>query len=311
MRSTNSNSKSERPNNRNRQRETRMRIGNSHQKAQKSLCLLCLFAAFSLLGLGTIAVRAQIKYARGQNIAPAFEGWEQNPDGSYNFVFGYLNRNYEEEVDIPIGPNNNIEPGGDRGQPTHFYPRRQRFVFRVTVPKDWDKQQRIVWTLTSRGRTEQAKAWLQPEWELNDEVISENNGGGVLAAGNEPPSITGSPAQTITLPDTATLTVTAKDEGLPKPNPRRTTAALSRDSNPDAEPPRRDRGVQIQWILYRGPGGGQVDPITRPIVYGQPLTLQSKVRFSTPGTDVLPAIAKDRQPSSTYNVTVTVNPAGR
>ena len=81
-----------------------MRIGNSHKKAQKFPYLLCLFVAFSLLRVGTIAVRAQIKYARGQNVAPAFEGWEQNPDGSYNFVFGYLNRNYEEEVDIPIGP---------------------------------------------------------------------------------------------------------------------------------------------------------------------------------------------------------------
>ena len=288
-----------------------MRIGNSHKKAQKFLYLLCLFVAFSLLRVGTIAVRAQIKYARGQNVAPAFEGWEQNPDGSYNFVFGYLNRNYEEEVDIPIGPNNNIEPGGDRGQPTHFYPRRQRFVFRVTVPKDWDKQQRIVWTLTSRGRTEQAKAWLQPEWELNDEVISENNGGGVLAAGNEPPSITGSPAQTITLPDTATLTVTAKDDGLPKPNPRRTTAAVNRDSNPDPEPPRRDPGVQIKWILYRGPGEVQFDPPASPYAYGQPITLTSKVRFSAPGTYVLRAIANDGQLSSTYNVTVTVNPAGR
>ena len=41
-------------------------------------------------------------------------------------VFGYLNRNYEEEVDIPLGPDNSITVGGevygDRGQPTHFYP---------------------------------------------------------------------------------------------------------------------------------------------------------------------------------------------
>src|SRR5881296_3226116 len=193
-----------------------------------------------LLVLAAVTFGGQIRFATGQDVAPVFEGWEQNPDGTYSMVFGYLNRNYEEEVDIPIGPNNAIEPSGDRGQPTHFYPRRQRFVFKVVVPKDWDKQQRLVWTLTSRGRTEQAKAWLQPEWELNDEVISENNGGGVLAAGNEPPSITGNPAQTITLPDTATLTVTAKDDGLPKPNPRRTTAAANPDSNPDAEPPRRD-----------------------------------------------------------------------
>src|SRR2546421_13082839 len=94
------------------------------------LCFLCSFPAFSL---------AQVQYASGQNVAPAFEGWEQNPDGSYSFFFGYLNRNYEEQVEIPVGANNTVEPGGDRGQPTHFYPRRQRFIFKVTMPRDWAK----------------------------------------------------------------------------------------------------------------------------------------------------------------------------
>src|SRR2546426_4249867 len=79
MRSTNSNSKNERPNNRNRPRETRMRIGNSHKKAQKFLYLLCLFVAFSWLRVGTIAVRAQIKYARGQNVAPALKDGNRIP----------------------------------------------------------------------------------------------------------------------------------------------------------------------------------------------------------------------------------------
>src|SRR5712691_11023672 len=70
----------------------------------------------------------------GQNIAPAYEGWEPNPDGSFNLVFGYLNRNWEEEFHVPIGPNNSIEPGGpDQGQPAYFFPRRNRFVFRVRV----------------------------------------------------------------------------------------------------------------------------------------------------------------------------------
>jgi hypothetical protein len=273
----------------------------------RSTFKVCLALLFLIAAAG--GVRAQIKYARGQNVAPAFEGWEKNPDGTYNFVFGYLNRNYEEEIDIPIGPDNNIEPGGDRGQPTHFYPRRQRFVFRVTVPKDWDKQQKLVWTLTSHGRTDQAKAWLQPEWELNDEVISENNGGGVLEASNEPPSITGSPAQTITLPETVTLTVTAQDDGIPKPRPRATTPSPSADPNVNPEPPRRDRGVQIKWIVYRGPGKVKFDPDTGPYIYGKPATLSSKVSFGAPGTYELRAIASDGQLSSTHNVTVTVNPA--
>ena len=63
-----------------------------------------------------------VRMARGQDITPAFEGWMANPDGTFTLYFGYMNRNYEEELDIPIGPNNNIEPGSDRGQPTHFIP---------------------------------------------------------------------------------------------------------------------------------------------------------------------------------------------
>ena len=79
---------------------------------------------------------------------------------SFNFVFGYLNRNYEEEPEIPVGPNNCFSPGpADRGQPTHFYPRRQQFMFKVRVPADFGKQE-LVWTLTRAGRTEKAVAHL-------------------------------------------------------------------------------------------------------------------------------------------------------
>jgi hypothetical protein len=265
-------------------------------------------SALLLVCAAALSANAQIRYLRGQDVAPAFEGWEQNPDGTYTMLFGYLNRNYEEEVDIPIGPNNNIDPGGDRGQPTHFYVRRQRFVFKVVVPKDWDKQQRVVWTLTTHGRTDQAKGWLQPEWELNDEVISENNAGGVLEAGNKPPSITGSTAETVTLPNTATVTVSATDDGLPKPLPRPVIATADA-AIPDLPERRRVEGVRIKWILYRGPGKVEFDPDTNPVVYGKPVTLTSKVSFSAPGTYWLRAIASDGQLSSTHDVTVTVNPS--
>ena len=79
-----------------------------------------------------------------------------NADGSFNMVFGYMNRNYEEQVDVPVGPDNTVEPGGpDQGQPAHFYPRRQQFMFKVRVPKDWGKKD-VVWTLTANGKTEKA-----------------------------------------------------------------------------------------------------------------------------------------------------------
>jgi hypothetical protein len=106
------------------------------------------------------AAAAQIRYATGQNVVPVFEGWERNADGSFNFVFGYMNRNYEEEVDVPVGPLNAIEPassaGPDQGQPAHFYPRRQQYVFKVQVPRDWGRRD-LVWSLPSHGKTEKVR----------------------------------------------------------------------------------------------------------------------------------------------------------
>ena len=98
------------------------------------------FAASVLLAGVAVAVAVQTgsaqSYSRGQNISPAFEGWEENPDGTFNFLFGYMNRNWEEEVDVPVGADNGFSPGApDQGQPTRFLPRRNRFVFRVPVPK--------------------------------------------------------------------------------------------------------------------------------------------------------------------------------
>src|SRR5437867_6405676 len=270
----------------------------------------------ALIVVAAPGTRAQMRYARGQNVAPAFEGWERNPDGTINMVFGYLNRNYEEEVDIPIGPNNRIDLGGDdRGQPTHFYPRRQRFIFKVVVPRDWDRNRKVVWTLTSHGRTDMAKGWLQPEWELNPGVYSENNGGGVLEEGNQPPVVEGSPAQTVTLPNQLTLRVSAFDDGLPKPLRRSPTVT---NPTPDAGPVsldpntrrRRAEGVRIRWIQYRGPGKATFDPANAPAVYGKPVDLTTKVSFSAPGTYLLRAIASDGQLESIHEVTVTVNPSG-
>src|SRR5689334_23391464 len=89
----------------------------------------------------------------GQSITAAYEGWFQNQDGTYSILFGYYNRNQKEELDIPIGPDNNIQPGGpDRGQPTHFLPGRQWGLFTVTVPKDFGSQ-KVTWTITANGQT--------------------------------------------------------------------------------------------------------------------------------------------------------------
>src|SRR5215468_5862014 len=79
--------------------------------------------------------RAQVEQLRhwsGQGVAPVYEGFDTNPDGTFNMWFGYLNRNYEEEPDILAGADNNFRPGpADRGQPTHFAPRRHKDIFRI------------------------------------------------------------------------------------------------------------------------------------------------------------------------------------
>src|SRR5215510_1689077 len=103
-----------------------------------------------------------IRFNSGQDIVPYFEGWIKNPDGTFDLVFGYFNRNWQEELAIPAGPNNSVEPGGpSAGQPTYFLPRRQRWVFRLRVPADFGKKE-VVWTITANGKSEKAYGTLLP-----------------------------------------------------------------------------------------------------------------------------------------------------
>jgi hypothetical protein len=267
--------------------------------------VLLAIAASALLLDGTVPpdVDAQT-YARGQDISPTFDGWQQNPDGTYTFYFGYFNRNAEQEIDVPVGPDNNFDMGGDRGQPTHFYPARKWWVFKTVVPADWPKDRRLTWTLTTFRKTNQAKGWLQPEWEVDTDLIAKNaaRDPSLMTSGtnevdldheNRPPAITGTATHTINLSDTLTLRATANDDGRPKP--------VSDSSG------RLQQGVRMRWILYRGIGGVRFDPdIMSQRVYGQPATLETKVRFAAPGAYRLRAIASDGQAFSTYDVDVTV-----
>src|SRR4029450_4198653 len=77
-----------------------------------------------------------VRHASGQGVAPVYEGFDINADGSFNMWFGYMNRNYEESIDLPVGADNTFEPGGDRGQPTHFTPRRHNDVVSVRLRSD-------------------------------------------------------------------------------------------------------------------------------------------------------------------------------
>ncbi|GIS98161.1 MAG: hypothetical protein CM1200mP25_3980 [Acidobacteriota bacterium] len=87
-----------------------------------------------------------------------------------------MNSNWEEELNVPIGPDNNIEPAGpDQGQPTHFLPRRNLFVFEVRVPNDFGDKE-VVWTLTTHGQTERAYASLRTDYLVDKQTIGTKGG---------------------------------------------------------------------------------------------------------------------------------------
>jgi hypothetical protein len=304
---------------------------------------LLLVALAILLTLGTDA--QQLSYSRGQTVSPAYEGWEQNDDGSFNFLFGYMNRNWEEELDIPIGADNSIELGGpDQGQPTHFLPRRNRFVFKVRVPKDFGEKE-IVWTITVRGKTEKAYASLKPDYFVDNLIQASENGaigGGTSSPeilANTPPvlRVEGDKRRTVRVGQPLTLTAFANDDGVPKPRVRglRSTRPTQRSGetppvNPVLTPPRlatvdSATGLRVSWFVYRGARKMTFDPAqikvwedTRvganspwaPYWLAPPAppegTWATRAVFSVPGTYVLRCRASDGALSVDEDVTVTV-----
>ena len=87
----------------------------------------------------------------------------------------------KQTLDIPVGPNNRIEPGGpDYGQPTYFEPRRQWGVFAIKVPKDFGDK-RLTWTIIANGQTTSLPLGVIKDYQI--EPFKE------VAQGNQPPKI--------------------------------------------------------------------------------------------------------------------------
>ncbi len=259
-------------------------------------------------------------YYRGQTIAPAFEGWEEQPDGTFDLVFGYLNRNVEEYFHIPVGPNNRVEPGDlDRGQPTYFLPGRNHYIFRVRVPKDFGKKE-VAWFVTSHGKTESAYGSLRPEYVLDDVMMSGNFGGDRRSdtERNKKPVVTieGRTERTVRVNEPLALTALASDDGVPKVAPAPNTAFSIASA----------KGLRVTWSVYRGAGEAvtfapeQFLPYPDRRKYANspwragwmppPLPADGKfpvtVTFSEPGTYVLRVIASDGGLTAYQPVTVTV-----
>jgi hypothetical protein len=258
---------------------------------------------------------SNIRFNSGQSVVPYFEGWIRNPDGTFDLVFGYFNRNWEQELAIPAGPDNTVELGGpDSGQPTYFLPRRQRFVFRVRVPREFGKKE-VVWSITANGRTEHAFGSLIREQEITERVVMTNGGYNPgLTDPNKPPSVTIAPIQSAVVGSPVTLSVSVTDDGLPKPRataaPRQTSASTFGGQVNSSTGGGRAAGLTVSWMQYGGPAKATFETTgAMPVVSGEAVT--TTVRFSQPGTYQFVASASDRAMTTRVPVTVTVHPADK
>src|SRR5262245_38196557 len=257
----------------------------------------------------------QTKWASGQDVVPYFEGWIKNPDGSFDLVFGYFNRNWEEQLAIPVGAANSVEPGGpDRGQPTCFLPRRQGWVYRVRVPKDFGKQT-MTWTITANGKTQKAYGELtNPVEEITERIIMTR---GNLNPGvddpNKPPALTIAAVQGATVGEPVTLKAAVSDDGLPKPREAKTretataTDATRIQQQTNSNAPQRPRGLTVSWMQIRGPAKIAFEPAGPTPVIGGNAAVTAK--FQQPGTYVMRATASDGALSTKSDVTITVSGA--
>ncbi len=232
----------------------------------------------------------------GASITGAFEGWYENADATRGFLVGYYNRNTQEELDIPIGPDNRIEPGGpDMGQPTHFLPGRQFGMFAIPVPKGFKPEDKLTWTIFANGKSTSIPLRLHADYLISP--FSE------IAVNNTPPvikfeesgatlqgpiaTLTNAAARTISLSEPLALTIWVTDDmkytsntGAPMATPR---------------PP-----VTLVWSKYRGPGMVMFDK-ARPEVEAAAAAgnaafsgkSTTKVKFSEAGEYVLHVTVND------------------
>ena len=297
-----------------------------------------------------LVAQPQQRFDSGQDVQPIYEGWQRNDDGTITLHFGYLNRNYREQPSVPVGPSNYFGPGeADRGQPTYFYPRTHRFEFAVQVPGEMGTafEDGVVWTVTHNGSQQRAVAWLQPEWEVDEDTIIKNTG---IAFGrakpvwyaNQPPRLSVRASQS-TVPVGKALTVTAviDDDELPvelvsrPPASQETTNSYrgrSLTDVPSLQPPegmptspdniewyQRPRpprnGLSVHWVVYRGPSGGTIDPSD----YQRAVSEDEKEPAGTqaqrypsvgPRSKVSTSLAGDGWTAATFETTVTFDEPG-
>jgi hypothetical protein len=236
----------------------------------------------------------------GAGITAAFEGWFYNEDGSRTFLVGYLNRNTVQELDIPVGPDNRIEPGGpDMGQPTHFLPGRIHGVFTIPVPKAFTPQDKYTWTIVANGQSTSIPLRLNSDYVVNPfSEIAVKNTPPVVRFEQNGPAFQGpiaNPSKAVSLAASATapfaLSIWASDD-------MKYTSGTSAPLTTPRPP------VTLTWSKYRGPGAVTFDK-AKPAVEKLPATesggtepafsgrATTRVTFSAPGEYLLHVTAND------------------
>jgi hypothetical protein len=224
---------------------------------------------------------------RGASITPAFEGWYPNPDGSFSMLLGYYNRNTKEALDIPVGPNNRVEPGGpDQGQPTHFEPGRQWGMFVVKVPKDFGTKT-ITWTIVANGEAQSVPFTLHKGYPITPyKELGMGNQPPVLAFSQGGPKVTGPPTAvsasfTGTVKQPVPISVWVEDPKAP-----------NEVEVPGFARPSVAKVATISLHKFRGPGNVTFDKARIP-VDTQGDMISAAATFDAPGEYLLRVQAND------------------
>lgn len=241
------------------------------------------FLALVLLATPGVA-QAPLGYvtARGATVTPAYEGWYPNPDGTLTQSWGFYNRNSEEVLEIPHGPDNFIEPAEFDGlQPTHFTPGRQWGAFGIVVPADYDGPP-VRWTLKIRGKTFSIPANLTADWNVDAlEGEADGNAPPELAFAEAGPWVPGPGGQigagAARVGESTRLEVWARDDGA---------ASVGLGGGREGVP------VTLTWFKHSGPGAVTFEPDSAEVDHLGGV-METTAVFDEPGEYVLRVRAND------------------
>lgn len=267
---------------------------------------VALFSAAVLVVASTAATAQGLQrfqrpllQTKGDTVTPSYEGWYPNEDGTISVSYGYYNRNSEELVTIPIGPDNQIMMGtegnlvplaSDQPQPEVFQPRRHYGAFAVTIPQDYSGE--LWWTLNIRGEKVSIPSNLTGDWKIDAR--------GPTIMGNTPPTVRFSANGksslgpqgevvgpfTVKVNEPLSVNVWVEDDGVRRERPDQRQEGENKEL----------AAANLDFILYRGPVGAVTFEKSRLEFFASEGFDQPKAmvaRFSEPGQYRIRALASD------------------